>query len=259
MRAAPRSRTQIERRLVELRLAGPNLAHIDRLVQWDLGVTLGIDLIHEQLRQAPLQREQVLDIIASITGCSKDISHEAGQGYITPSATYEGLRAAAVAIGEAIEQRCSFIFATGHPRSMTEAYEELAGYVRARGCEVIAELPEGITEGDQELGLWGSVYVMKSGGEPSHTHGHEPMRELLRRVPPVGLAVADHGFGGAALNLGIPTICVMDTNDPGVALAATLGAPVTVVPLNDNAPAEDVREIAQIIIELIESPPGLNR
>ena len=44
----------------------------------------------------------------------------------------------------------------------------------------------------------------------------------------------------------------MDTNDPGVALAATLGAPVTVVPLNDNSPGEVVCEIADILMAMIE-------
>lgn len=261
MRATNRSRAEIEALLVENRLAGDNLAHtrennlvhVQRLVDGDQGVTLGVDLVHEQLRQAPLRPEQVLEIIAGITGCSRDMSHRDGLGYISPSACYEGLREAASAIRGAIREGATFIFASGHPKNMAPAYQELAEYVRARGCAVVTDSPEGIEAYfGQTLEIRGDVYCVTQTGEPAHTHRHEYMRDLLERVPPVGIAVADHGFAGAALNRGIPTVCVMDTNDPGVALAAALGAPVTVVPLNDNSPGESVRVIADVIEEFIE-------
>jgi hypothetical protein len=261
MRATGHSRAEIEGLLVENRLAGENLAHsrennlahVRRLVDGDQGVTLGIDIVHDQLRQAPLRPEQVLEIIASITGCSRDINHRDGLGYIRPRACYEGLREAAGAIRGAISEGATFIFASGHPKNMVPAYQELAEYVRAHGCTVVTDSPEEIEAYfGQTLALHGDVYCVTQDGEPAHTHRHEYMRDLLARVPPVGMAVADHGFAGAALNLGIPTVCVMDTNDPGVALAAALGAPVTVVPLNDNSPGESVRVIADIIREFIE-------
>lgn len=267
MKVERRSRQQIEATLAESKLAGPNLAHsrsnnlnnVHRLVRGDSGVTLGIDLIHQQLRRDSLTPEQVLDLIANITGCSKDITREEGQGYISPAAVYEGLRRAAAALQEAIAQQCSFLFATGHPKNMLEAYQQLAGYVRSKGCEVIAQPPRGIEYNSLKLEIRGSVYVVTYGGEPVHTHNHEHMRELLTQAPPVGIAVADHGFAGAALNLGIPTVCVMDTNDPGVAVAAALGAPVTVVPLNDNSPGDIVRAIGGIIEEFIETAEGTER
>lgn len=256
----------MESLLVERKIAGPNLAHsrannlanIHRLTDGDHGVTLGIDLIHEQIRQSPLSAQQVLDLIAGITRCSQHLAYEEGLGYINPSATYEGLCEAADRLRGGIEQRCSFLFASGHPKNMAPAYEELATYVRSRGCEVIAGSPEGTPEYDGLcLDLRGSVYVVTRDGEPAHTHGHRHAQALLERVGPVGMAVADHGFGGAALNLGIPTICVMDTNDPGVAVAAALGSPVTVVPLNDNLPGDVLHVLADIIIEMIDGgePP----
>jgi hypothetical protein len=48
--------------------------------------------------------------------------------------------------------------------------------------------------------------------------------------------VADHGFAGAAIAAGIPTVAVMDTNDPALAVVAGRGADVTVVPMDDNRP-----------------------
>ncbi len=261
MTATKRSQQQVEALLQERRLAGPNLAHsrannlahVRRLVNADQGVTLGIDLVHQHLEHAPMDSEQVLQLIASITGCSTDIRYEDGLGYIRPSATYDGLRAAATAMRDAIEQRASLIFASGHPKNMALAYEQIASYAAARGCPVVAEDPSGIEEYfGQRLELRGHVYMVTEQGEPAHTHRFEHMRDLLRRTPPVGLAVADHGFAGATLNVGVPTICVMDTNDPGIAVAATLGAPVTIVPLNDNCPGDVVREIADVLVEMIE-------
>ncbi|MDQ3326901.1 MAG: phosphatase [Chloroflexota bacterium] len=261
MTATRHSRQEIEERLADQKLSGANLAHsrannlahVRRLVNADQGVTLGIDLVHQHLEHAPMEAEHVLQLIASITGCSSDIHYEDGFGYISPAATYDGLRAAATAMRDAIEQRASLIFASGHPKNMAAAYEQLAAYAAAQGCPVINEDPSGIEEYfGQRLELRGHVYLVTDRGEPAHTHRHEYMRDLLRRTPPVGLMIADHGFAGAALNLGIPTICVMDTNDPGVALAATLGAPVTVVPLNDNSPGEVVCEIADILMAMIE-------
>ncbi len=260
MRMARRSRAEIEALLANTKLAGTDLAHsrsnnlqhIHRLVNGDPGVTLGIDLIHDHLEASPMQPQQVLELIAGITCCSKDLDQVEGGGYISPSSTYEGLRQAAMALRGAVEQQATILFASGHPRNMTQAYEELAGWLRSRGCEVVTDSPVGITHEELTLALDGSVYVVTRDGAPAHTHDYQPMQELLRRIGPVGIAVADHGFAGATLNLGIPTVCVMDTNDPGVAVAAALGAPVTVVPLNDNSPGEVVREIAGIIIELAE-------
>ena len=50
------------------------------------------------------------------------------------------------------------------------------------------------------------------------------------------LVVADHGFVGAAIAAGIPTVAIMDTNDPALAVVAGRGADVTVIPMDDNRP-----------------------
>jgi len=257
-----RSRESIEEMLAETRLAGDNLAHsratnvqnVYRLVAGEQGVTLGIDLIHRELERTSLDPQFVLDLIAGITGCSTDLSREDGQGYISPRAVYNGLRAASVVLRRAIEDGSSVIFASGHPKNMLPAYQDLAEYMQSKGCELIAPSPDGIETEEARLELRGAVYVATRDSEPVHTHGHELMEELLRRAPLPTIAVADHGFGGATLNLGVRTVCVMDTNDPGVAVAATLGAPVTIVPLNDNCPGDVVREIADVLVEFIERP-----
>jgi hypothetical protein len=81
-----------------------------------------------------------------------------------------------------------------------------------------------------------------------HTHDSEPMALMLddaEQQP--DLVVADHGFAGEAINRGIPTVAVMDTNDPGLAVAKTLGANVVLVPMNDNRPNVVTREAAELV------------
>jgi hypothetical protein len=62
------------------------------------------------------------------------------------------------------------------------------------------------------------------------------MRDLLRELDGVDLVVADHGFAGAAVAAGIPTVAIMDTNDPAFAVVSARGADLTVVPMDDNRP-----------------------
>ena len=81
-----------------------------------------------------------------------------------------------------------------------------------------------------------SVATLGDGASLFHTHDHEPMRDLLRQTGAVDLVVADHGFAGSAITAGVPTVVVMDTNDPAFAVVAGRGADVTIVPMDDNRP-----------------------
>jgi len=60
------------------------------------------------------------------------------------------------------------------------------------------------------------------------------MQEVLARVGAPDLVAANHGFAGAAVAVGVPTVAIMDTNDPALAVAARRGADLTVVPMDDN-------------------------
>src|SRR5438067_532098 len=84
-----------------------------------------------------------------------------------------------------------------------------------------------------------------------HTHDSRPMEIMLDeadRTP--DLVVADHGFAGEAINRDIPTVAVMDTNDPGLAVAKHLGANVILVPMNDNRPNVVTREAAELVKQM---------
>jgi hypothetical protein len=63
------------------------------------------------------------------------------------------------------------------------------------------------------------------------------MRRILGEIGAPDLVVADHGFAGAAVAEGIPTVAIMDTNDPALAVVARRGAEgLTVIPMDDNRP-----------------------
>jgi hypothetical protein len=93
----------------------------------------------------------------------------------------------------------------------------------------------------------GSVGTLGDGASLFHTHDPEPMRGVLRQTGRVDLVVADHGFAGAAIAAGIPTVVVMDTNDPAFAVVAGRGADVTVVPMDDNRPLNSYAAALEVL------------
>jgi len=91
------------------------------------------------------------------------------------------------------------------------------------------------------------VGTLGDGASLLHTHGADPMRDLLRELDAVDLVVADHGFAGAAIVAGIPTVAVMDTNDPALAVVARRGADLTVVPMDDNRPQNSYAAALEVL------------
>src|SRR5512140_563088 len=94
----------LERRLTKLRLTGPELSHsrqnnldaVRRLSDLDPYVTFGINRVIEYVRDENLQPDQLLDTVAAITKCSKDMGYTHGRGYISPSSTLKALKAASL-------------------------------------------------------------------------------------------------------------------------------------------------------------------
>src|SRR5688572_2425451 len=252
----------IERRLIKLRLSGPDLSHtrqnnleaVRRMVEGDGYTTFSITKVEEYVRRDDLQAEDALKIVAGVTKCSQDIAYTEGRGYISPQSTIKGLKATATALRKVASQGGRVMFATGHPGSMIEYYSTLAALTRRLGGRVV-ELAAGqvINQGpDQDqvqvVDSTNGVAFLSDTCAVLHTHDARPMASMLDDADaPPDLVVADHGFAGEAINRGIFTIAVMDTNDPGLALAKHLGANVILVPMNDNRPNVVTREAAEIV------------
>jgi Phosphatase len=258
----PSDEQVIERRLVKLRLSGPELSHsrknnVDaarRLAESDPYVTFGIRQVIEHVQQNSLDANEALKMIAGITKCSQDLGYTEGRGYISPSSTIKGLKAAATLLRRVSHKGGSVVFATGHPGSMVDFYTELAELVRRLGGRVL-DLAKGqvVFQGDDRdhvsvVDSINSVAVLSDTCAALHTHDSRPMELMLDDAPTMpDLVIADHGFAGEAVNRDIPTIAVMDTNDPGLAVAKKLGANLTLIPMNDNRPNVVTREAAELV------------
>lgn len=262
----------IERRLTKLRLAGPELSHsrqnnveaVNRLARLDPYVTFGIRQVIDFVEERQLRPEELLDMVAGITKCSKDINYTQGRGYISPGSTIKALRSAAVALRRTAMQGGTVVFGTGHPGAMIDFYTDLADLVRKLGGRVV-DLAKGqvVFQGEdpdhvQVVDSVNAVAFLSDTCAALHYHGSQAMALMLddaEKLP--DLVVADHGFAGEAINRGIPTIAVMDTNDPGLAVAKNLGANLVLVPMNDNRPNVVTREAAVLVRQMaIEAGRG---
>lgn len=252
----------LERRLTKLRLSGPDLSHtrrnnlaaVKRMVDVDPYSTFSINIVVDLMKTGDMEAEEALKIVSGVTKCSQDINYTEGRGYISPSSTIKGLKATATAIKRVASKGGTVVFATGHPGSMINYYSELAGLVRKLGGRV-ADLAKGqvVFQGEdpdhvQVVDSVESVAFLSDTCGALHSHDSRAMQLMLDDADQLpDLVIADHGFAGEAINRGIPTVAVMDTNDPGLGIAKHLGAKVTLVPMNDNRPNVVTKEAAEIV------------
>jgi hypothetical protein len=257
------SRAEIEARLLEWGLAGPvpnsreaNLRAIRQMLDGVPFYTFGIAQVAEAARRGMLDEAGVVGLMARINGLAgaEDFLKETGE--IRASAAYDGLVAAASLFGHVVAHKGTIAFGTGHPGSMLSYYNRLAAYARRRGAR-IAQGKVGAPVGvDWVLDYVEDVAVTSDTCGVLHGHATRPMEQVIATWPwAIDLVVGDHGFAGAAINAGVPTIAVMDTNDPALAIAKQLGAEhLAVVPLFDNRPNAVTAQLADLFVSLVEAP-----
>jgi hypothetical protein len=225
--------------LVAAGITGPHQSHardanvkkINALLQGDPDATFGISTADHHTEA------DVLRFMALLTGCSPEIGELDHQDTIDPELTMRGIVAAAERLRDAAGTGASAMIATGHPTGMlehnvhvAEAYVEAGGKVlRPREGEVFR-----YKKHHAEVRYVGGVGVLADWGSLRHTHKSLAMEAVLESEPWPDLVFADHGFAGAAIERGIPTIAVMDINDHALAVAWGEGRDVTIVPMDDN-------------------------
>jgi hypothetical protein len=158
------------------------------------------------------------------------------------------------------------LVATGHPFALLAHYGALARGLAAAGTEVLRPLEgqrKSVTTPDGKgasIRYLDGVACLYQGAALRHTHRPDYMEAMLEALELDGgadgrpdLVVADHGFAGAAVERGIPTLSIADVNDPALPLAqargrtdgvlviddgldASLFVPVTEAMLGDNPP-----------------------
>ncbi|MBA3491948.1 MAG: phosphatase [Rubrobacteraceae bacterium] len=241
---------QYAHRLSEAGVAGSRTSHsaennllkIGLLLDHDESNTFGME---DVLRDVGF--EEAYDAVALQIGNPPDREENPGRGCIDPARTAAGLVEAGEQIGAVAGSGGRLIFATGHPGALILYYLGLAQWAQELGGEVLTVESRGLYERGVSLDWTESVAVLGDGASLFHTHDPEPMRDVLRQTGAVDLVVADHGFAGAAIAAGIPTIVVMDTNDPAFAVVAGRGADVIVVPMDDNRPLNTYSTALEVV------------
>ena len=219
-----------------------NLYKIGLLLEGDADHTFGME---ELLEGASF--EKAYEAVTRQTGYPPDREETSGQGCIDPARTAAGLVEAGERIRTAAEAGGRFVFATGHPGALLFYYLGLARWVEELGGEALTAQTRERYKRGSFLDWVGPVGTLGDGASLLHTHGAGPMRDLLRELGAVDLVVADHGFAGAAIAAGIPTVAVMDTNDPALAVAALRDSDLTVVPMDDNRPQNSYAAALEVL------------
>jgi hypothetical protein len=189
----------------------------------------------------------VLDLMARRCGVSPDPRHTRGQDTIDPDLTIDRLDAMAARIGEAARRRERVVVATGHPVGLRPTHTAVARALGAAGCTLVAAATDWQHPDDPDYGqrpgriryLDGVGVLDGVAGVPEHTHSPLPMRAILADLAATGqappdLAVADHGWAGAAGQAGVDAVGFADSNDPALFVGEAEGRVLVCVPLDDN-------------------------
>ena len=211
------------------------MAKIQPLIEGDPDKTFGLSGMDAY------SPSEVLGFMAELTGCPADMDC-ADDDFIDPDLTIRGIVAAAERLRDHAAGGGTLLVATGHPTGMLEHNVRIVdAFVAAGGKILRPREEEQIAFKDKpnrhfEVRYTGGVACLADWGQLKHTHLSEAMEAMLEEQPWPEMVFADHGFAGAAIERGIPTIAVMDITDHALALARGQGRDVTIVPLDDNRP-----------------------
>jgi Phosphatase len=211
-----------------------NLLHYRRMAAGKPYYLFGLDLAHDWTFN------EIFTLMVKKCGINPDPAHVYGDDTIDPDLTIDALGAMAARLAQAASRRETVLLATGHPAGLLPVYLALARALRARGCRVLTPAAGWSYVADTQYGrrrrhirYIEGVAALSDGGGLQHTHDPDAMRAILEEDCP-DLAIADHGWAGAAGQAGVATIGFADCNDPALFAGEAEGKVGVVVPLDDN-------------------------
>lgn len=261
MSAAPVDERQaLQAHLTEVGLTGAvqttpanTQGNIERLVAGDPDATFGLPV----WRDATVG--EAAEAVRSVCGADpRQFDDPHGQGWIEPEATVAALERHAERLAAAAARQTPVLLATGHPTGLLPHYMAIARELQARGCSLLAPgdgqpFPGDEGSGRREIRYLDGVACVSDGASLRHTHRDEAMRALLRQAAAdghePGLVVADHGFAGAAISDGVPTVSIADVNDVALPLAQLRGLTDAVLPIDDNLPPRTMVPVTGWLLE----------
>lgn len=220
--------------------ARSSLDNCRRLVAGDPDYTFGLS----DWRTADFA--EAVAALRSAGGTRLDVPEEerSGRGFIEPEATLAGIRAQRAEVARFVASGGgTVLLATGHPFALLAHYGAVGRALVRAGCTLVRPLegerhrlrtPEGrpcsvrYSDGVAALSYEGGLH---------HTHRPDYMEAMLDAVGGRGgvdLVLADHGFAGAAIEAGIPTLSIADVNDPALPLAQARGRTAGVLLIDDG-------------------------
>ncbi len=228
------------------------LAKIAPLLEGDPDKTFGLSGLERY------SESDVLGFMADLTGCSNHIDC-LDDDFIDPGLTVRGIVVAAERLRDHARAGGTLLAATGHPTGMLEHNIRVVDAFVSAGGKVLRpreeeQIPHR-TKRDRhfEVRYTGGVGCLADWGQLKHTHLADAMEALLEQQPWPEMVFADHGFAGAAIERGIPTVAVMDINDHALAVAAGEGRDVTIIPLDDNRPPRLYEPSWRLFEQIIEA------
>jgi Phosphatase len=233
---------QVRDALVAANITGPHTSHSRRnvigkihgIIAGDTEYTFGLSGLNKYSAM------EILGFVGDLMGFAPDIELVEGFDDIDPQRTIDGILGAARRLRDAGTRGESLFIATGHPTGLLEHHIRVADAYRRAGGKIVRPREEEQLASRRgrhiEVRYIGNVACLADWGQLRHTHSADAMEILLDSAPWPDLVFADHGFAGAAVERGIPTIAVMDINDPALAVAWAEGRDVVIVPMDDNRP-----------------------
>lgn len=256
------SRQQLAEALVAAGVSGPHQSHtrsnaignLHACIEGDPDKCFGLSGL------TTLTIDEVLGAMADLTGCSPDALELAGYDTIDPARTIAGAIAAAERLRDEARRGATLLTCTGHPTGVMEMYVRIVDAFREAGGKVLRlreeERLEGIGKGYSEVRYVGGVGCLADWGQLKHTHSAAPMQKLLEGEVVPDLVLGDHGWAGAAIERGIPTIAIMDINDPALAAAWLKRRDVLIVALDDNRPPRAYEPLWELFEHVIGGGPA---
>ena len=255
----PRERALLDH-LVESRLAGDvattvenSLGNCGRLVDGHPDYTFGLS----DWRDATLA--EVVQAVEAAGGRPHGRGAPDGGAAIDPEAAVAAIarhRQALVPFLTGTVGRV--VIATGHPFALLAHYGTISRALTDAGNRVLRPLegergtlrtPDGRTCSVRYLD---GVACLYQDAALQHTHRPDVMEAILDEVGGprrVDLVIADHGYAGAAIERGIPTLSIADVNDPALPLAQARGRTDGVLVIDDGLDAALFRPITAAVLD----------
>jgi hypothetical protein len=217
-----------------------NLLHYRRMAAGNPYYQFGLEL------KDSWSEADVLAMMVERVGVSPDRNHFYGDDTIDPELTIDALEAMAERLAAAAARKAQVLLATGHPSGLLPVYLATGRALAAAGCTVLTPASGWTYEIETDYGprhrhirYIEAVATLSGGGSLHHTHDSAPMRAMLEELAGDSgnwpdLAMADHGWAGAAGQAGIETVGFADCNDPALFAGAAEGKIAVAVPLDDN-------------------------